>query len=62
VERYKDVLIKAPVAEAFTRAPDENIMHHCPLCDQTLDWEAFQAHAKACIEAHPERVRHVQGG
>lgn len=57
----KDVTIFAPTAKAFARAPLENIQHHCPICDQTFDWSAFQAHAKGCIEAHPEKVCEVQG-
>lgn len=56
----KDVTIHAPVAQAFSRAGAENIQHHCPLCDQTMGWEEFQAHAKACVEAHPEKVREAE--
>jgi len=56
----KDVIIKAPMAEAFQRASAENILHHCPLCNETMEWPAFQAHAKACIAAHPEKVREIE--
>lgn len=57
----KDVNIHAVPAEATARAPIENIQHHCPICNQTFGWEEFQAHAKGCIEAHPERVQELQG-
>ena len=57
----KDVTIRAPVAAASSRAPAENIQHHCPLCDQTFDWEEFKAHREGCIKAHPEKVRQIQG-
>lgn len=58
----KDVTIYAPVAEASARAGAANIQHHCPLCDQTMDWEEFKAHALACIEAHPEKVERALAG
>jgi len=57
----KDVTIYAPTAEAFARASFEYTQHHCPMCDQTFDWPTFQAHAKGCIEAHPEKVQKIQG-
>ena len=58
----KDVVIKAPVARAFARAPMEFIQHHCPICNQEFNWKEFQAHAKACIESHPERIKELLNG
>lgn len=29
--------------------------HHCPLCNEFFGWEAFKAHAPACIEIRAPR-------
>lgn len=57
----RDVTIHAPVAEALSRAPMENIQHHCPLCDKPFSWDDFRAHAPACIESHPQKVKRAKG-
>lgn len=57
-----DVTILVPTAKATQRAPAEFVQHHCPLCGLTFDWDAFRAHAPACIEAHPERIAEIQQG
>jgi hypothetical protein len=51
-----DVTIRVPTARAMQRAGAEFVQHRCPLCRQTFGWDAFRAHAPACIEAHPEEV------
>jgi len=56
----KDATVCAVPAEALARAPDENILHNCPLCKETFEWVEFQAHAQACIAAHPKLVRQIQ--
>jgi len=56
----QDAHVYAPTAEAFDRAPAENIQHNCPLCHKTFGWEEFQAHAKPCIDAHPDKVREIE--
>lgn len=59
----KDVTIHAMPAPAFARAPKhEELLHHCPLCNETFGWEKFKSHAKGCAEAHPERIREIRGG
>jgi len=57
-----DVTIHAMPAAAVVGAsmPGE-MLHHCPLCDGTFEWDEFKAHAEGCAEAHPERIREIRG-
>jgi len=57
----KDVTVCAVPAVAMAQAPAENILHNCPFCKRTFEWVEFQAHAQACIAAHPQMVRQIQG-
>jgi hypothetical protein len=50
----KDVTIFAVPAEAFARAPVENIQHACPCCNGVFDWPTFVGHIAPCLTAHPE--------
>ena len=47
------------------RAPDPSagdVRQHCPLCDVTYpDYDSFAAHARPCIDAHPEKVAEAMG-
>ena len=56
----QDAIVHAMPAAAFERAPLENIQHNCPLCHETLGWVEFQAHAPACIAAHPDEVAELE--
>ena len=56
----KDATVFAVPAQAVAGPRTGPDQHHCPFCDKTLGWEEFQAHASACIAAHPDKVREIQ--